>query len=59
MENKSGKYFLTPEESTVFGNHAVRPDETVMAKRNRFFADIDASIQITHLTNGGMLIETA
>lgn len=29
-----------------------------MARRDRFFADIDTSIHITHTPDGGMIIET-
>lgn len=45
-------------ESAVLWNQAMRPDESVMARRDRFFADIDTSIHITHTPDGGMIIET-
>lgn len=58
MEYRHGEYFLDAGESAVLWNQAMRPDESVMARRDRFFADIDASIHITHTPDGGMIIET-
>lgn len=58
MEYRQGEYFLDAGESAALWNHAVQPDESVMARRNRFFADIDASVHITYMPSGGMTIKT-
>ena len=57
MEYRNGEYFLTNEESGILFEQSVHPDEVVMERRNRFFADMDASLQITRSQDGGMVIE--
>lgn len=57
MEYRNGEYFLTNEESGILFGQSVHPDGVVMERRNRFFADIDESLQITYVQDGGMTIE--
>lgn len=57
MEYRQGEYFLDTGESVVLWNQAVWPNESLMARRDRFFADIDTSTHITHTLDGGMIIK--
>lgn len=56
MEYRDGEYFLTSDESDILFRQSIHPDETVMRRRNRFFAEIDRSLQITYLENGEMVV---
>lgn len=57
MEYKNGEYFFTKEESGIIFGQSVHSDEAAMERRNRFFADMDDSLQITYLQDGGMIVD--
>ena len=57
MEYRNGEYFLTAEESGVLCRHLVCPDEAVMERRDRFFAQMDEGLRISYPDGGGMVIE--
>lgn len=57
MEYKNGEYFLTEKESRLLYELSVHPDKAVMKRRDAFFSQIDKSITIKYLENGGMTIK--
>lgn len=59
MDYRNGEYFLTNQESGILFGQSIHPDEVIMERRNRFFAEMDESLQITCLPDGGMLIEAS
>lgn len=56
MDYRNGEYFLTNEESDILFRQSVHPDEVTMERRNRFFADMDESLQIAY-EDGEMVVE--
>lgn len=57
MECKNGEYFLTEKESLLLREQAVRPDKSVMRRRDAFFSQIDKSLTIKYLEDGGMIVK--
>lgn len=56
MEYRDGEYFLNTEESSFLFRQAAHPDEAVMERRNRFFAELD-ELHVTYTADGGMTID--
>lgn len=58
MEYKDGEYFLTDEETKSLLEQSIRPDESIMRRRDVFLAEIDESINIEYQENGAMIVTT-
>ena len=57
MEYRNGEYYLSDTESELLFKQAICPDPDVLNRRDEFFADIDATIQIQDMGNGNVIID--